>query len=88
MDFLKNHPACHALLCYALLRPADGPLLKRPYGRFKVAIFYPLGHPTLYAYVSPPACDSGIPLLYRDSESVDGRHDPREEDPPRPHNAH
>jgi hypothetical protein len=36
-----------------ILRPAEGPPLKRPHGRFRgsppagrAAVFYPLGHPT------------------------------------------
>jgi hypothetical protein len=38
MDSLKFHPG---LSCPTLLRPAGGPPLN---------VFYPIGHPTLYAY--------------------------------------
>jgi hypothetical protein len=46
MDSLKFHlgPPCLTLLC-----PAGRPPLKRQ-GRQPAAVFYPLGHPTLYAY--------------------------------------
>jgi hypothetical protein len=56
MNSLKFHlgPPCPTLLC-----PAGGSPLKWPYGRFRggppedgrpVAVFYPFGHPTPYAY--------------------------------------
>jgi hypothetical protein len=52
MDSLKLHPGP---LCSTLLRPAGGPPLKRPYSHFKacsLAVFYPFGYPTPYAYVT------------------------------------
>jgi hypothetical protein len=51
--------------CLTLLRPAVGPPLKRPYGRFRghpqpgrhAAVFYLFGHPTPYTY------DKNLPFV-------------------------